>query len=80
MAHPCKHLGFPVWRILSHPDTRHSNPALLDCISLLYLKGKKCVMNCEEVDATEQDQLVDTHTDLYGVPDDLTLPLLTSEA
>lgn len=37
-------------------------------------------MNCEEVDATEQDQLVDTHTDLYGVPDDLTLPLLTSEA
>ena len=54
--------------------------ALLDCISLLYLKKKKCVMNCKEVNETEHHQLVDTYTDLYGVLDDLILPLLTSEA
>ena len=37
-------------------------------------------MNCKEVDETEQHQLADTYTHLYGVLDNLTLPLLTSEA
>ena len=37
-AHPWKHLGFPLWCILCHADTRQSSPAWLDCISLLHLK------------------------------------------